>query len=225
MLKAAYALTRQRLPLDVTVNGAPATPRAGAVRLTPNLQQLGQGITFANRGGGTVWRTSSAAGTPAAPLPADAHGLTLSKSIWNMSGTPADPAALRQNQQVIIEISGALPNNLWHQMGVIDLLPAGLEIEQALTPADSKLYPFLGKLSETSMTDKRDDRFVAAFGIGARYRPRNPRGPEPTPEFHIAYVARAVTPGRFVLPAATAEDMYAPAIAARTGMGTLGVSP
>jgi uncharacterized protein YfaS (alpha-2-macroglobulin family) len=141
-----------------------------------------------------------------------------------MSGAPAD-TALKQNQRVIIEISGAMPNNLYHQMGMIDLLPAGLEIEQALTPADAKAYSFLGKLSQTSMADKRDDRFVAAFNIGARYRPRNPKGPEPTPEFHIAYVARAVTPGRFVLPAATAEDMYAPAIAARTSMGTLSVSP
>jgi uncharacterized protein YfaS (alpha-2-macroglobulin family) len=223
MLKAAYALSRQRLPLAVTVNGTPATPRAGAVRLTPSLQQLGSGITFANRGGGIAWRTTSVAGTPSAPLPAEAHGLTLSKSLWTMSGAPAE-VSLKQNARVIIEISGTMPNNLWRQMGVIDLLPAGLEIEQALTPEDAKLYPFLGKLTQTSMSDKRDDRFVAAFPVGARYRPRNARGPEPMPEFHIAYVARAVTPGRFVLPAATAEDMYAPAVMARTAMGTLSVS-
>jgi uncharacterized protein YfaS (alpha-2-macroglobulin family) len=223
MLKAAYALTRQRQPLNVTVNGAPASPRGGAVRLTPSPQQLGAGITLANRGDAGVWRTASVSGTPASPLPAQAHGLTLSKHLWTMAGAPAD-TSLKQNERVIIEISGALPNNLYHQMGVIDLLPAGLEIEQALTPEDAKLYPFLGKLSATSMTDKRDDRFIAAFSVGARYRPRNPKGPEPQPEFHIAYVARAVTPGRFVLPAATAEDMYAPAIAARTAMGTLSVS-
>ena len=223
MLRAAFALTRQKMPLNITVNGAPAQPRAGAVRVAPSLQQLGAGIAFANRGDAGVWRTSSVAGTPAAALPAAASGMTLSKSIWTMAGAPADGGALHQNDRVIIEVSGTLPSNLYRQMGLIDLLPAGLEIEQALTPDDAKLYPFLGKLSETSMADKRDDRFVAAFSVGSAYRPRNPKVPEPAPQFHIAYVARAVTVGRFVLPAATAQDMYAPAITARTSMGTLNV--
>ncbi len=39
------------------------------------------------------------------------------------------------------------------------------------------------------------------------------------PDFRIAYIARAVTPGSFVLPAAMAEDMYAPKVHARTAMG------
>lgn len=223
MLKAAYALTRQRLPLNITVNGAPAQPRAGAVRVAPSLQQLQAGMAFANRGDAGVWRTASVSGTPAAALPPAANGMTISKSIWTMAGAPADTGTLHQNDRVIIEISGTLPNNFYRQMGLIDLLPAGLEIEQALTPDDAKLYPFLGKLSETSMADKRDNRFVAAFGVGSAYRPRNQKVPEPAPQFHIAYVARAVTVGRFVLPAAMAQDMYAPAITARTAMGTLNV--
>jgi hypothetical protein len=224
MLKAAYALTRQRLPLDITINGTPAAPRQGAVRLTPALPQLQAGIAIANRGDAGVWRTASVSGTPAASLPADAHGMTLAKSIWTMSGAPADAAALHQNDRVIVEVTGTLPNNLYRQLGLIDLLPAGLEIEQALTPDDGKLYPFLGKLTDTSMADKRDDRFVAAFNVGAQYRPRVPKGPEPQPSFRIAYVARAVTLGRFVLPAAVAEDMYAPAVTARTAVGTLSVA-
>ncbi|MBV9550220.1 MAG: alpha-2-macroglobulin family protein [Alphaproteobacteria bacterium] len=223
MLKAAYELTRQRLPLNITVNGAPAQLRQGAVRLTPSLQQLQAGIAIANRGDAGVWRTSSVSGTPAAALPPAANGMTMTKSIWTMAGAPADTGTLHQNDRVIIEISGSLPNNLYRRMGVIDLLPAGLEIEQALTVEDGKLYPFLGKLSETQMTDKRDDRFIAAFNLGAQFRPRKPAGPEPAPQFHIAYVARAVTPGRFVLPAASASDMYAPAVTARTAMGTLSV--
>jgi hypothetical protein len=222
MLRAAYELTRQRLPLNVTVNGAPAAVRQGAVRLTPSLQQLQAGVALANRGDATVWRTSSVSGTPAAALPAQAHGMTISKSIWTMSGAPADTGALHQNDRIIIEVSGTLPNNLHRQMGLIDLLPAGLEIEQALNPEDGKLYPFLGKLTETSMADKRDDRFVAAFHLGSNYRPRG-QTVEPQPQFHIAYVARAVTVGRFVLPAAMVEDMYAPAITGRTSVGTLSV--
>jgi uncharacterized protein YfaS (alpha-2-macroglobulin family) len=221
MLRAAWALSRQKLPLTVTVNGTAAKERAGAVRLSPTLAELDGAIAIANKGAAQVWRTVSVSGTPDAPLPAMAAGLSLSKSIWTMSGSPADVSALHQNDRVIVEISGRMPSNVYHQMGIVDLLPAGLEIEQPLKGEDAKAYPFLGPLTGASSQDARDDRFVAAFAIGQRYRPRSPKGPEPTPDFHIAYIARAVSVGRFALPAATAQDMYAPAIRARTAMGQM----
>ena len=224
MLRAAHALSRQKLPLDVTINGAPAAPRAGAVRLTPTLAQLDKGITLANRGSGTVWRSTSVTGTPNAMLPASANGLSLSKSIWTMSGSPADVSSLRQNDRVIVQITGQMPNGVYRQMGVIDLLPAGLEIEQALVGNDAKAYPFLGGLTDTSRQTARDDRYIAAFDIGERYRPVNRKTPEPTPSFRIAYIARAISVGRFALPAAHAEDMYAPAIRARTAAGQLNIN-
>jgi len=223
MLRAAYALTKQKLPLNITVNGAPASPRDGAVRLSPTLAQLNTGVTVANKGDAQVWRSTSVTGTPNAALPAAANGFTISKTIWTMSGAPADVGSLKQNDRVIVEISGQMPNALYRQMGVIDLLPAGLEIEQPLAGDDAKAYPFLGGLTDAGMQDARDDRFVAAFDIGERYRPMNRKGPEPTPSFHVAYIARAVSVGRFALPAASVEDMYAPAVRARTGMGQMNI--
>ncbi len=223
MLRAAHALTRQKLPLNVTVNGTPATPRAGAVRVTPTMAQLDTGITFANRGTAGVWRSTAVTGTPNTTLPAMANGLSLNKSIWTMSGAPADVSSLRQNDRVIVQITGQMPNGIYRQMGVIDLLPAGLEIEQPLVGNDAKAYPFLGGLTDTSRQTARDDRYIAAFDIGERYRPANRKTPEPTPSFRIAYIARAVSVGRFALPAAHAEDMYAPAIRARTSVGQLNV--
>jgi uncharacterized protein YfaS (alpha-2-macroglobulin family) len=224
MLRAAYALTRQKLPLNITVNGAPTAPRDGAVRLTPTLPQLDAGVTLANKGDAGVWRSTAASGTPSAALPATASGFTLSKSVWTMSGAPADVGSLHQNDRVIVVLSGQMPNNLYHQMGVIDLLPAGLEIEQPLKGDDAKAYPFVGALTDANMQGARDDRYVAAFNIGERYRPTNRKGPEPTPAFHVAYIARAVSAGHFALPAAWAEDMYAPAIRARTSMSELNIA-
>ena len=225
MLRAAYALSRARLPLNITVNGAPASPRDGAVRLAPTLAQLSAGVTLTNKGDAGVWRSTAVSGTPNAALPPMAEGLTISKSIWTMSGAPADTGSLRQNDRVIVEISGQMPNGLYHQMGVIDLLPAGLEIEQPLAGDDAKAYPFLGGLTDAGRQDARDDRFIAAFDIGERYRPVNRKTPEPTPVFHVAYIARAVSVGKFALPAASVEDMYAPAIKARTSMGSLNINP
>jgi uncharacterized protein YfaS (alpha-2-macroglobulin family) len=41
----------------------------------------------------------------------------------------------------------------------------------------------------------------------------------------VAYIVRAVTPGTFVHPAATIEDMYRPERYARTDAGRLTVTP
>ena len=40
----------------------------------------------------------------------------------------------------------------------------------------------------------------------------------------VAYIVRAVTPGKFIHPAATIEDMYRPERYARTGAGTLNIT-
>ncbi|MDE2133460.1 MAG: alpha-2-macroglobulin family protein [Alphaproteobacteria bacterium] len=224
MLRAAYELTRQRTHLNVLVNGKPTQPRDGAIRLSPDYGQLNAGIVLANKGDATVWRTVSVQGTPAMPLPAAANGLTLTKSVWTMSGSPADLGNLHQNDRIIVELSGRMSNNYARQMGVIDLLPAGLEIEQTMSGDDGKPYNFLDQLTDTSMADKRDDRFVAAFTIGSAYRgDQDKKKAEPQPVFHVAYVARAVTEGTFVMPAGVAEDMYAPGVIARTTLGSVTV--
>ncbi len=225
MLRAAYELTRQRTRLNILVNGKPVMPRDGAIRLSPSTQMLNAGLTFLNKGDASVWRTTSVQGTPAMPLAASANGVTLTKQIWTMSGTPADLSNLHQNDRVMIVLSGSMPNNYYHQMGIIDLLPAGLEIENALSGDDGKAYSWLNAINDMIMTDKRDDRYVAAFNIGSEYRSSDPKKPEPQPYFRVAYIARAVTTGTFVMPGGDVEDMYAPGVAARTAVGSVTIKP
>jgi uncharacterized protein YfaS (alpha-2-macroglobulin family) len=223
MLRAAYELSLQRVPLNIAVNGQPQAPHEGAVRLAPTLAQLGKGIAILNRGDAGVWRTVSVQGTPSAPLPAEANGLTIKKTVWTMAGQPADLANLKQNDRVMIVIEGQMTNNLYRQMGAIDLLPAGLEIESAVSGDDAKAYPWLDKLNDVTMEDARDDKFVAAFDIGSQYqdKPDPKKPPPPLPSYRIAYITRAVTVGTFAMPAGVVEDMYAPAVHARTDLGTV----
>ena len=61
----------------------------------------------------------------------------------------------------------------------------------------------------------RDDRFSAAFERNARDKP----------VFAVAYVVRAVSPGRYVLPQAYVEDMYRPDRFGRTATGTIEIAP
>ena len=225
MLRAAYELGKARAPLTIDVNGARAAVNNGAVRVTPSLADLGKGLAIHNAGSAPVWRTVSVQGTPSQPLPAAASGLTLEKTFWTLDGQPADVATLKQNDRVVIVLTGRMDNNFYHRMAVIDLLPAGLEIETTLSGEEGKVYPFLGTLTETSASEARDDRYVAAFDIGSQYRPpADAKKPEPQPQFHLAYIARAVAAGHFAMPAAQMADMYAPAIMARTTLGQMAVS-
>jgi uncharacterized protein YfaS (alpha-2-macroglobulin family) len=59
----------------------------------------------------------------------------------------------------------------------------------------------------------RADRFVAALERAAGDRH----------DFQLAYLVRAVSPGRFTHPAATVEDMYRPQLRAWTGTGVVEV--
>ncbi len=225
MLRAAYQLTLQKTKLNVLVNGKPASLRDGAIRLVPSLGQLSAGITLTNAGDAPVWREVSVQGTPAAPLPAEAAGLTLKKTVWTLSGQPADLANLKQNDRVMIVIEGQMENGYYRQMAALDLLPAGLEIEMPIAGDDAKAYAWLGSLNDVTLEEARDDRFVAAFTIGSQYqeKPDSKKPPPPPPSYRLAYIARAVTVGSFVMPAGVVEDMYAPSIHARTAMGSVTV--
>lgn len=98
---------------------------------------------------------------------------------------------------------------------VDDPLPAGFEIETVLGPDDAQSGPFrfLGTLTSANVQEGRDDRYVAAMSLAGNAT------------FSFAYVARAVTPGDFLLPAAEARDMYRPAINARTAPGRTAIAP
>jgi uncharacterized protein YfaS (alpha-2-macroglobulin family) len=95
----------------------------------------------------------------------------------------------------------------------------------------------------------RDDRFVAAFNFNggnvrsgegddtvegdneatdeaahdAEAPPAAQGGKAPATTASVAYIVRAVTPGTYVHPAATVEDMYRPDRHARTASGHLRV--
>jgi uncharacterized protein YfaS (alpha-2-macroglobulin family) len=226
MLRAAYELGLQHVPLNIAVNGMPTQPRNGAVRLAPTMAQLDTGVTLTNRADSPAWRIVSVQGTPAVSLPAQANGLTLKKTVWTMSGAPADLSAVKQNDRLMIVIEGQMTNDYYRQMAALDLLPAGLEIEMPVAGDDGKAYPWLDALSDVTVEEARDDRFVAAFNIGSEYqqKPDPKKPPAPPPTFRLAYIARAVTAGSFVMPAADVSEMYAPSIHARTDMGTLTVS-
>ncbi len=208
---------------SLAVSG-PATPTQallGTIVFQPDAAALAQAWQISNRSAVTVQRSLTITGTPQDPPPPLAGGVTLEKRLTTPSGAVIDPAAVRQHDRILVTLSGAVPDTGRRQMILVDMLPAGWEIEKIVLPGDgggTEPPTVLDSVSATKMREARDDRFVAAFDLNeaeaydedGEPRPRNGR------DFRLAYIVRAVTVGDFIVPGALVEDMYRPATMAIT---------
>jgi uncharacterized protein YfaS (alpha-2-macroglobulin family) len=216
---AAHALAA-RGQASVSLNGA-ALP---AGRLTAVAAQAVQGLRLRNEGRGQVWRTVLVSGAPAAAPPAANEGFAVSKIIYGFAGGEADLSAVTQGDRFVVAITGEPMAARTHPTLVVDLLPAGFEIETVLGPEDglgperwdgtrnAGPFAFVGPINQGRVSEARDDRFVAAIDVTGR-------------PFRFAYVVRAVTPGRFALPGVVVEDMYRPGVFGRTAIGQVMIAP
>ncbi len=213
LLQAAHWMLKAAGAIRIDAEGAaPLTAVGGAPRWA--VGKLAE-ARFVNAGKGALWRTVSVTGTPVAPPPAEDNGISLSKRLVGFTGGSVDPSALTQGERVIVVVSGRSGQSRSMSRVVDDPLPAGFEIETVLGPDDAQSGPFkfLGELSSADVQEARDDRYVAAMDLAGKGA------------FTFAYVARAVTPGDFLLPGAQAKDMYRPSLNARTGASRTVIAP
>ena len=212
LLQAAHQMLKAAGPIKVTATGAiPLSAAGGGPRWA--VGKLSD-ARFVN-GGRDLWRTVTVTGAPIAAPPAMANGLVLSKRLVSFTGGAVNLGDLRQGDRVIVVVSGRSSQARSMALVVDDPLPAGFEIETVLGPDDAQNGPFrfLGQLSSADVQESRDDRYVAAMDLAGHSN------------FSFAYVARAVTPGEFLLPGAQAKDMYRPALNARTAAGRMTIAP
>ena len=135
------------------------------------------------------------------PKQAKASGgpIRLKREFFDEKGNPI--ASLKHGELAFVRITADSPEVV-ENIVISDLLPAGLEIEdEALATrmnASGRIPKniLLNNRQEFSRTEKRDDRFLV-FGnlYGSAY---------------AIYTVRAVTPGKFSIPALYAEAMYDP---------------
>ena len=83
-----------------------------------------------------------------------------------------------------------------------------------MSSGETSALPWIEDGAEPVSSEFRDDRFTAAFE----------RNKESSPVFAVAYVVRAVSPGRYVLPQAMVEDMYRPDRFGRTGTSAIEIT-
>ncbi|HTJ65340.1 MAG TPA: alpha-2-macroglobulin [Alphaproteobacteria bacterium] len=228
---AAATLLSKGGPIALSVNHAAVSPTPPPVTLRPDEKAITAGYAIENKGQAQVFRTVTQYGVPTVAPSAMANGVTITKTVTAMDGSPVDLSAIKQNQRLMVHLSGKSGDHAYHQAILVDMLPAGWELEAVVPPkrhdADNG-FPWLGGISPTKSSQKRDDRFVAAFDLGGE----QPRGGDDDededktdPEsFNLAYVVRSVTPGHFTLPAAVVQDMYRPPVMARTDVGAVSIA-
>ena len=127
---------------------------------------------------------------------------------------PASPDSVAVGTRLVAVLTVTPMGFQAARLMVNDPLPGGFEIDNPdlLSGGDTGALSWLSAI-QPQHTEARDDRFLAAVDW------------ESEDPFQLAYVVRAVTPGRYHHPAASVEDMYRPAMRAQGATGEVSVTP
>jgi uncharacterized protein YfaS (alpha-2-macroglobulin family) len=212
MVLAARALAKQTNAISLSVGNE---TKQGALYRSLRADDLAEPLAVTNRGDGNVQAVVSVSGAPTTPEPATENGFKIQREYHTLAGEPADPAKAKQNQRFVVVLKMTEPQPQFGRVLVADYLPAGFEIDnpKLVSSGDASGLPWIEDAAEPVASEFRDDRFTAAFE----------RNKDSSPVFTVAYVVRAVSPGRYALPQAKVEDMYRPDRFGRTGTGTIEV--
>ena len=212
-LVAAAALARQTASGSVTIDGKALT---GSVYQRYQQEHFDTApVSIVNNGNQPLEMKLSVTGIPSTPPEAISEGFTIKRQYFLPDGTHFDPtlSQVHQNDRFVVVLTMTATRLGSGQYMVADPLPAGLEIENPDLAAGAGVGALAWLTVDTpSHVEARTDQFVAAY----RYE-------TDTPTLSAAYLVRAVSPGSFVLPGATVEDMYRPDQRANTAAGSVEV--
>ena len=214
MVLAARALAKDVGGVSLDVAGE---ARKGALFRNIRGRELDRAFRVTNTGDGTLQAVVSVTGAPVTPEPAAERGFKIERLYYTLDGETADPSKAKQNQRFVVVLKITEPRPQFGRVLVADYLPAGFEIDnpRLVSSGDTGTLSWIADAAKPEHAEFRDDRFAAAFE-------RNTRDPA---VFTVAYVVRAVAPGRYVLPQAYVEDMYRPDRFGRTATGIVEVAP
>jgi uncharacterized protein YfaS (alpha-2-macroglobulin family) len=172
-----------------------------------SAEQLQAGVRLSTESTKDVYQRLELSGYPRQAAPAGGQVLSIERQYFDPHGEPLNLSELHSGDLVLVHLAvratQAVPDAL-----LVDLLPAGLELENqnlahssaSLSHASTLLREWQEAMHNADIVHQefRDDRYVAALSI--------PEGQVK----HLLYLARAVTPGRYQVPAAQVASMYRP---------------
>lgn len=164
-------------------------------------------LSVTNTGSLPLWLRLDVSGYPqTSPTPAS-NVLHIERQILGLDGNSKSLDSLRSGELVLVWLEVKASQNVPDAL-VVDLLPAGLELENqnlangsaSLQDSGSEVANLLNQMQQADIqhVEFRDDRFVAAVAVN--------EGQPVT----LVYLARAVTPGTYQVPVPQVESMYVP---------------
>ncbi|MBV8034531.1 alpha-2-macroglobulin [Roseateles sp.] len=171
-----------------------------------DLGQLRSGIALKNDGGAPLYLDVTAQGYPTRPLAPTSDRISVERAMFTTDGKPVTARQFTTGEMFVVRLRVKASQNIRDGL-VVDRIPAGFEIENLNLSQGPQAGEFTVdgvNVAQANANDRivhteyRDDRFVAAAQLGQ--------------PLDLFYLVRAVTPGRYVVPATFAEDMYRPEI-------------
>lgn len=190
---------------DASFSSTPLQGEHSQVITLSSVEQAALNVT--NRGEAPLWVRLDSTGYPEqAPAPAS-NVLHIERHYLDAKGETRSLNGLKSGELVLVWL------DIWSDKQVPDalvedLLPAGLELENqnlansaaSLTENGSEIQNLINQMQQEDIQhiEFRDDRFVAALSVN--------EGQHAT----LVYLARAVTPGVYQIPAPLVTSMYVP---------------
>lgn len=214
LVLAAQASARHAAQIRLVVDGQ---PHGGALHRKDRAAALeARPLTIANAGVAPVDAVLTVSGNPLEPQPAAMQGYQVERAYYRLNGQKVDATSFAQNERFVVVLTVTERERRSGTLMLVDHLPAGLEIDNPNLVDGGKVEAlnWLKREVEPTTTEYRDDRFVAVFD----------RWNSQQANWQVAYMVRAVSPGRYVHPPAVIEDMYRPGKFGRTAYGVLEVT-
>jgi uncharacterized protein YfaS (alpha-2-macroglobulin family) len=213
MVLAARALARDTAGLALNVNGE--VKKGPLYRTFRPAELTGSPIKVTNSGDNAVQAVVSVIGAPTTPEPAADKGFAIERLYYTLDGERAEVNKVKQNERFVVVLKITEGQPVFGRVMVADYLPAGFEIDnpRLVSSGETGTLGWIEDAQEPTNTEFRDDRFTAAFDRNSRSKA----------VWTVAYVVRAVSPGKYTVPQAYVEDMYRPDRFGRTGVGTMDI--
>lgn len=139
------------------------------------------------------------------------HGIQIRRQYLNTKREQVNLNQMRQGDLVIVQLTLSSTSGALNNVAVIDLLPMGLEIENARLSTSADI-PWLKSSAQPDYTDIRDDRMNLYLTLTQE-------------DVVYYYTTRAVTVGHFAIPSVRAEAMYDESKYSFSGAGFMKILP
>jgi uncharacterized protein YfaS (alpha-2-macroglobulin family) len=170
-----------------------------------DVATLKRGIAITSKSTQPLFVEVAVQGYPVKPLPQRDDRIAIERSWWTTSGAPVAERRFKTGDMMIVRLRVKTDHRIKDSL-IVDRIPAGLEVENFNLSQGAQASEFTvektniaGAMNDARIkhAEYRDDRFVLAADLDGRV-------------LDVYYLVRVVTPGRFVVPPAFAEDMYRP---------------